>query len=120
MMTRTMSALAAALFAATSATAFAAGQNTQNPAPNTSPQPAASQPAESQAALPSNDHQMSARRVEEIQAALQRKGEQVATDGIWGPKTTAALRDFQKKNGLKPTGQYDQATAQKLQIPHWG
>lgn len=112
-MTRMMIAAAAALLAATSATAFAA----------TSPAPATSTPAShkatSQASLPSEAHHMSARRVEEIQAALQRKGEHVATDGIWGPNTTAALRDFQKKNGLKPSGRYDQATAQKLTIPNW-
>jgi len=30
-----------------------------------------------------------------------------------------AMKDFQKKNGLKPTGRYDQATAQKLDIQHW-
>jgi len=67
------------------------------------------------------DHKpmMSHRRVEEIQAALQSKGEQLAVDGIWGPKTTTALRDFQKKNGLKTSGRFDHATAEKLDIPHW-
>ncbi len=119
-MTRMITAVAAALLAATSATAFAAGSTAQSPAPNTAPQRTMNKPAKSQASLPSTDHTMSARRVEEIQAALQSKGEHVATDGVWGPKTTAALRDFQKKNGLKQTGRYDQATAQKLNVPHWG
>lgn len=116
-MTRHTTALAAALLVATSASAFAA-------APNTTAAPQAQQltmneTTKAQAALPSDTQHMSARRVEEIQAALQRQGENIATDGIWGPKTTAALRDFQKKDGLKPTGHYDQATAQKLTIPHW-
>jgi len=72
------------------------------------------------AAAPATDHKpmMSHRRVEEIQAALQSKGEQLAVDGIWGPKTTTALRDFQKKNGLKTSGRFDHATAAKLDIPH--
>jgi len=109
-MTRTITTLAAALLAATSASAFAATPTTH---------PATANTAKSQASLPSTTHRMSARKVEEIQAALQAKGEKVSTDGIWGPNTTAALRDFQKANGLKPTGRYDQATAQKLNIPHW-
>ncbi|HTY70427.1 MAG TPA: peptidoglycan-binding domain-containing protein [Alphaproteobacteria bacterium] len=109
-MTRSMPIIAAALLVATSVGAFAATPATQPTATNT---------PKSQASLPSTDHHMSARRVEEIQAALQSKGEHVSTDGIWGRNTTAALRDFQKKNALKPTGRYDQATAQKLNIPHW-
>ncbi len=107
-MTRSMPIIAAALLVATSVGAFAATPATQ---------PAAA--TKSQAALPSTDHNMSARRVEEIQAALQSRGEHISTDGIWGRDTTAALRDFQKKNGLTPTGRYDQATAHKLNIPHW-
>ena len=109
-MTRTITALAAALLAATSAGAFAATATAHSPTMmNTSKQ---------QASLPATT-QMSARKVEEIQAALQKDGEKLAVDGIWGSHTSSALRDFQKKNGLKQTGRYDQATAQKLSIPHW-
>ncbi|HTP84710.1 MAG TPA: peptidoglycan-binding domain-containing protein [Alphaproteobacteria bacterium] len=109
-MTRAIPTLAAALLVATSVGAFAATPATQPTTANT---------AKSQASLPSTEHHMSARRVEEIQAALQSRGEHVSTDGIWGPKTVQAMKDFQKKNGLKPTGRYDQATAQKLDIQHW-
>ena len=109
-MTRSMPIIAAALLVATSIGAFAA-------TPATHPMTATT--TKSQASLPSTDHHMSARRVEEIQAALQSKGEHVSTDGIWGQKTTQAMKEFQKKNGLKPTGRYDQATSQKLNIPHW-
>lgn len=31
-------------------------------------------------------------------------------DGIWGPRTASALRDFQKTNGIPATGVIDQAT----------
>lgn len=109
-MTRSLATLAAALLVATSASAFAATPATDATTANT---------AKSQASLPSTARHMSARRVEEIQAALQSKGEHVSTDGIWGPNTTTAMRDFQKQNGLKPTGRYDQATMQKLNLPHW-
>ena len=35
-------------------------------------------------------------------------------DGIYGPKTAAALRDFQARNGLAETGKLDAATADAL------
>ena len=118
-MTRTMTALAAALLAAMTATAFAAGSRTQTPAPAATMQHGMKNASKSQAALPSSDHTMSARKVEEIQVGLQRAGYKVASDGIWGPSTAHALRSFQKDHGLKATGRYNQATAQQLEIPHW-
>lgn len=36
----------------------------------------------------------------EIQEALNRKGYGLVVDGIWGPKSSNALADFQRKNGL--------------------
>ena len=38
-------------------------------------------------------------------------------DGIWGPKTDAAMRHFQASNGIAPTGRFDLATAEQLGIP---
>jgi peptidoglycan hydrolase-like protein with peptidoglycan-binding domain len=35
-------------------------------------------------------------------------------DGQLGPRTTAALMDFQRGHGLPPTGEFDQATRAKL------
>jgi len=65
-------------------------------------------------------HAMSRRRVEEIQTALNSKdGAKLAIDGVYGPKTRAALEDFQKKNNLKATGRADHATLRKLQPEHW-
>jgi peptidoglycan hydrolase-like protein with peptidoglycan-binding domain len=57
---------------------------------------------------------MSRRRVEEIQTALAKGGEQVAIDGIWGPKTTTAVKDFQKSHDLKVTGHLDHETLMAL------
>lgn len=62
---------------------------------------------------------MSPRRVEEIQAALQGAGVKVDTDGIWGPKTTAAVKAFQKDHNLKVTGHLDRATMAKLNVQRW-
>jgi peptidoglycan hydrolase-like protein with peptidoglycan-binding domain len=63
---------------------------------------------------------MSHRRVEELQKALNNNGKTLAVDGRWGSKTQAALRDYQKQQGLKASGRLDRATAQKLNISHMG
>ncbi len=39
-----------------------------------------------------------------------------AADGIWGPKTAAAVREFQRVKGLKVTGQADPATLEALGV----
>jgi peptidoglycan hydrolase-like protein with peptidoglycan-binding domain len=39
-----------------------------------------------------------------------------AADGVWGPKTSAAVREFQRVKGLKPTGQGDAATLDALGV----
>ena len=64
-------------------------------------------------------HAMSRRRVEEIQTALNKDGAQLAIDGVYGPKTRAAIEDFQKKNDLQATGRADHATLRKLQPQRW-
>lgn len=42
--------------------------------------------------------------VKELQEALNRHGYGLAVDGIFGEKTKAAVRSYQKKNGLKLDG----------------
>jgi peptidoglycan hydrolase-like protein with peptidoglycan-binding domain len=37
----------------------------------------------------------------DIQSALKRHGYNIDVDGVWGPKSSNALADFQSKNGLK-------------------
>lgn len=52
-----------------------------------------------------------------VQQALKDKGHDPGTiDGVMGPKTQAALRDFQKKEGLKASGRLDQETMAKLGV----
>lgn len=41
-------------------------------------------------------------------------------DGIMGPKTQAALREFQKKEGLRETGRLDQQTMSRLGVDKTG
>lgn len=57
---------------------------------------------------------MSRKRVEQVQTALAKSGQTVAIDGVWGPKTTMALKDFQKSHGLTATGHLDHKTLEAL------
>ena len=52
-----------------------------------------------------------------LQQALQQQGENVKPDGVWGPTTQAALKHYQQQSGLPATGQLDQATRAKLNLP---
>ena len=55
--------------------------------------------------------------VREAQQALQQKGFDVGPiDGIMGPKTSAALREFQQAQGLKTSGRLDQQTLSALDV----
>ncbi len=49
-----------------------------------------------------------------LQEALNRTGAGLKVDGRMGPKTRAALKDYQAKNGLKATGQLDRESRTKL------
>ncbi|PYN05043.1 MAG: peptidoglycan-binding protein, partial [Candidatus Rokuibacteriota bacterium] len=52
-----------------------------------------------------------------IQQALKDQGHDPGDiDGIMGPKTQAALRDYQEKQGLKSTGRLDAETSAKLGV----
>jgi len=56
-------------------------------------------------------------QVKAVQQALKDKGHDPGPiDGRMGPKTQAALKDFQKAQGLKETGRLDTETIAKLEI----
>ncbi|HEU5321443.1 MAG TPA: peptidoglycan-binding domain-containing protein [Methylomirabilota bacterium] len=56
-------------------------------------------------------------QVRAAQEALKQHGlYQGEVDGIAGPKTQSALREFQKKEGLKTTGRLDAETLAKLGV----
>jgi peptidoglycan hydrolase-like protein with peptidoglycan-binding domain len=59
-----------------------------------------------------------AEQVKAVQQALQAKGmDPGPIDGIMGPKTTAALKAFQKDQKLTDSGRLDDQTREKLGIP---
>ena len=56
-------------------------------------------------------------QVKAVQQALKDKGHDPGeVDGKMGPKTQAALRDFQSKEGLNASGRLDAATMSKLGV----
>jgi hypothetical protein len=55
-------------------------------------------------------------KVKAAQVALTKAGFKCSPDGIMGKKTKAAIKKFQKKNGLKVNGKLDKATRAKLGV----
>ncbi|MEW6349167.1 MAG: peptidoglycan-binding domain-containing protein [Thermodesulfobacteriota bacterium] len=55
-------------------------------------------------------------RVKEAQQALIASGFKMKPSGVLGPQTRRALKQYQKKNGLKVTGRLDKATLGKMGI----
>jgi hypothetical protein len=55
--------------------------------------------------------------VRDAQQALQSKGFDVGPiDGVMGPRTSAALREFQQQHGLKGSGRLDRETLSELNV----
>jgi peptidoglycan hydrolase-like protein with peptidoglycan-binding domain len=60
---------------------------------------------------------MAATDVTATQQALRDKGyDPGPVDGMWGPKTAKAVRDYQKTEGLTVTGRMDTTTADRLGV----
>jgi peptidoglycan hydrolase-like protein with peptidoglycan-binding domain len=55
--------------------------------------------------------------VKQIQTALVAHGYKVATDGAFGPQTSAAVKAFQKQSGITQDGIVGPVTWAKLQAP---
>jgi peptidoglycan hydrolase-like protein with peptidoglycan-binding domain len=47
---------------------------------------------------------------------LKEQGHPISVDGKWGPRTAAALRDFQAANNLSATGKLNTETMAALNI----
>jgi peptidoglycan hydrolase-like protein with peptidoglycan-binding domain len=54
--------------------------------------------------------------VKAAQEALNRNGANITADGKLGPKTKAAIRAYQQKNGLQATGTLDSQTKARLGV----
>lgn len=60
--------------------------------------------------------QLSSNQVQDVQQSLKDQGFTVAVDGVWGPNTQAALREFQQANSLDASGTLDQSTMTALNV----
>jgi len=66
-------------------------------------------------------HMPSSAQVREAQEKLQSAGAYKGKiDGLAGPQTAAAVKEFQQKNGLKQTGMLDDQTMAKLGVSETG
>ena len=64
-------------------------------------------------ALPVQSQERSAART--VQQVLVQRGYAIgAVDGLWGPRSLAALKDLQTQLGIEPTGQPDATTLEAL------
>lgn len=54
--------------------------------------------------------------VRQLQQALNEAGHDIAVDGMWGPETQSAVRQFQQQLGLQATGEPDQQTLAALGV----
>lgn len=64
-----------------------------------------------------NPMTLSKRQISQIQRALDKKGFNARkVDGIWGPETASALRNFQRKNDINAHGHLTRQTLAKLGV----
>lgn len=55
-------------------------------------------------------------QVESVQSTLAQEGYNITVDGVWGPRTADAVRQFQQANNLDVTGQIDAQTLSALNL----
>jgi peptidoglycan hydrolase-like protein with peptidoglycan-binding domain len=85
-------------------TVFAAGPATQ---PATPPSTQAAQPMHP-------GHEQWSHRTAVVQEALNSTGANLRIDGVLGPSTEQALKNYQRNHNLPVTGQLDHATMMRL------
>ena len=86
-------------------------------APAVAAEPAAAPPATTMHHHHHHHHaMMSHKHVASVQQALNNNGAKLTVDGKWGPKTEAALKQFQQQHGLKATGHLDHETRTQLKV----
>ena len=54
--------------------------------------------------------------IRQAQEKLSAKGHDVTADGVLGPKTQAAVKEFQQKEGIQASGQLNQETLAALGV----
>ena len=66
----------------------------------------------------SSNPEVSPGMVRQVQTTLQQQGLYTgAIDGVWGPRTEAAVQSFQQSHALNPSGQLNSPTLAALNLP---
>jgi hypothetical protein len=64
---------------------------------------------------PISPQDLSQSEIKQVQQALQKEGFHAGpTDGLWGPETKSAVKEFQQSKQMQPTGQLDRQTVADL------
>jgi hypothetical protein len=111
--------LAAVATVAVSLPAVAQKQNMQPSESQMQQQPEMNQPGNQQQTQDEqqqriNPSELKKDQISQIQQALNKKGFNAKSDGVWGPNTVSALRNFQQKNNISANGQLTQETLAEL------
>jgi hypothetical protein len=65
----------------------------------------------------SGAQQLSRENIREVQEKLNEMGHDAGpADGVWGPQTQAAIKNFQQEKQIEATGQLDQQTLNELGV----
>jgi peptidoglycan hydrolase-like protein with peptidoglycan-binding domain len=106
---------------------FATQVAAQQPAPSPLPQsepgsgPAGSTAAQRSGTASQAGVELPQATIRMLQHSLMQGGYPVsAADGVWGPETAAAVREFQRVKGLQPTGRPDSQTLTALGVATHG
>ncbi len=59
---------------------------------------------------------LSAGQLQLVQRRLRDAGHSISVDGVWGPETASAVREFQQERNLSVTGRLDTNTLSELNI----
>lgn len=60
--------------------------------------------------------QLSSAEIQDVQQSLNDEGYSLSVDGVWGPQTRDAIRNFQQANNLDVTGTLDSQTLAELDV----
>jgi peptidoglycan hydrolase-like protein with peptidoglycan-binding domain len=91
--------------------AFAGGDNKQSQSGMSEPS-ARQEQSQQQSTAPGVEQET----IKQAQEKLSSKGHDVQADGVLGPKTQAALKEFQEKEGIQASGRLDQETLSALGV----
>lgn len=97
---------------AVSFSVFAAGEQKSQSEQQPQAQSGQSQSSQSGSQQASQDQET----IKQVQQKLSDAGHELQADGIMGPKTQAALKEFQEKKGLQASGELDQQTMAALGV----